>query len=61
VLKSFLALRLEIEMFMVNEKGEVMAGLNDENTLWNLTLLCDIDHHLNDLNNKTEAQQNLIW
>jgi hypothetical protein len=53
VLKCFLALRLEMEMFMlVSEKGKAVAGLSHEKWLWNLALLCDISHHVRDLNAK---------
>jgi hypothetical protein len=46
VWKPFLALRLQTEMF-VNEKGKVVAELSDEKWLWDLALLCDINHHVN--------------
>jgi hypothetical protein len=45
VLKRCVALRLKIEIFM-NQKGKVVLELSDEKWLWNLTLLCDISHHL---------------
>jgi hypothetical protein len=64
VLKHFLALRQEIEMFM-NEKGKVVAELSDEKWLWDLALLCDISHHVNDLNIKlprsTETHFLYVW
>jgi hypothetical protein len=40
-LKWFLALRLEIEMF-VNENGKFVAELNDQKWLWYLGLVCYI-------------------
>jgi hypothetical protein len=40
-------------MFL-NEKGHVLALLSDENCLWDLTLLCDISHHV--LNTKLQGQ-----
>jgi hypothetical protein len=46
VFRRPLALRLEIEMFK-NKKGKVMAELSNENWLWDLALLCDISHHIN--------------
>jgi hypothetical protein len=49
VFKRFLALKIEIEMFM-NEKGKVVAELIDEKWLWDLAFLCDISYHVNDLN-----------
>jgi hypothetical protein len=57
--KRFLALRLEIEMFM-NEKGKVVAQFSDEKWLWDLVLLCDISHHVNYLTTQLHSQQNLI-
>jgi hypothetical protein len=59
VFKCFLALKLEIQMFM-NEKGKVLAKLSDEKWLWNLAMLCDISHHINNLNTKLKSQQKLI-
>jgi hypothetical protein len=59
VLKRFLALRLEIEMFM-SEKGKVVAELSDENWFWDFALLCNISHHVNDLNNKLQGEQKLV-
>jgi hypothetical protein len=56
VLKCFLALRLEIEMFM-SLKGKVMADFSDEKLLRNLVLLCDISHYIKDLNKKLQGQQ----
>jgi hypothetical protein len=44
----------------MNEKGKVAAVLSDEKWLWNLALLCDINHHLNDTNTKLQGQQKLI-
>jgi hypothetical protein len=43
-----------------NKKGKVVAELGDEKWLWDLALLCDISHHINDLNTKFQAQQKLI-
>jgi hypothetical protein len=54
VLKRFIALRLEIEIFM-NEKGKVVAECSDEKWLWDLALLCDISHHFNDSNTKLQG------
>jgi hypothetical protein len=51
VMKLFLVLRLEMEMSM-NEKEEVVTEFSDENWLWDSNLLCDISHHLNNLNTK---------
>jgi hypothetical protein len=50
----FLALRLEVEMFMI-EKDNTVAELSDEKWLLNLALLCDISHNLNDLNTKLQV------
>jgi hypothetical protein len=30
----------------VNKKGKGVAELHDEKWLWDLTLLCDISHHI---------------
>jgi hypothetical protein len=46
-------------MFM-NEKSKVEAKVRDERWLWDLTMLCDISHHLNYLNMKLQDQQKLI-
>jgi hypothetical protein len=59
VLKHFSSLRVEIEMFM-SEKGKVVPELNDEKRHWELASLCDISHHLNDLNTKYQGQQEFI-
>jgi hypothetical protein len=48
-----------MEMFM-SEEGKVVAELSDEKWIWNLALLCDICHHVNDLNAKLEGQQTVI-
>jgi hypothetical protein len=45
--ETFLALRLKIEIF-VNEKGKVVPEISDEKWLWDLTLLNDISHRVND-------------
>jgi hypothetical protein len=57
--ETFVSLRLKIEMFK-KEKSKVVAELSDEKWLWNLALLCDISHHVNDLNIKLQAQQRPI-
>jgi hypothetical protein len=54
--KTFLALRLEIEMSM-NKKGKFVAELSDEKWLSDLALLCDICHHVNNFNTKLQGQQ----
>jgi hypothetical protein len=59
VLKRFLALRIETEMFM-NEKGKVVAECTDEKWLWDLAFLCDVSHRVNDLNTKFQGQHKLI-
>jgi hypothetical protein len=59
VLKHFSTLRLEIKMFM-NEKGKVAAELSDEKWHWDLVLLCDISHHVNNLNTKFQGKKKLI-
>jgi hypothetical protein len=59
VLKRFSALRLQREMF-INGKGKAVAELSDEEWLWLLALLCDISHHVNDLNTKLQGRQKLI-
>jgi hypothetical protein len=41
----------------MNEKDKVVAELSDENWPWDLALLCDISHHINDLNTKVQGQQ----
>jgi hypothetical protein len=51
----FLALRLEIEMLM-NDKGKVVTELSDKRWPCNLALLCDISHHVNDLNTKLQGK-----
>jgi hypothetical protein len=55
MLKRFLSMRLEILIFM-NEKGKVVAELSDEKWLWDAAFLCDISHHLNDINTKLQGQ-----
>jgi hypothetical protein len=59
VLKLLLALKLEIEMFM-NERGKVVAKLNDGKCLWDMALLCDTSRQLNDLNAEHRGQQKQI-
>jgi hypothetical protein len=44
----------------VYEKGKVVAELVDEKWLWDLVLLCDISHHVNELSTKLQGQQKLI-
>jgi hypothetical protein len=55
----FLALRLEIDIFM-DEKGRIVSERRDEKWFGGLLLLCDISHYLNDLNTKIQGQQKLI-
>jgi hypothetical protein len=55
----FSALRLETEAFM-NEKGKVLAELGDEKWFLDLASVCDIGHHLSDLNTKLQRKQKLI-
>jgi hypothetical protein len=43
-----------------SERGKVVVKLSDEKWLWNLALLYDIRHHINDLNIKLQGQQKLI-
>lgn len=51
MLKRYLALRLEVEMF-VNKKGKFMAEISDEKWLWDFALLSGIRHNLNNLSTK---------
>jgi hypothetical protein len=55
----FLALRLETEAFM-NEKGKVLAEFGEEKWFWDLASVCDISHHLSDLNTKLQRKQKLV-
>jgi hypothetical protein len=43
----------------MNEKDKVVAELSGEKWLWDLALLCDVSHHLNDLNTKFQCQRNI--
>jgi hypothetical protein len=37
-----------------------VVELRVEKWLWDLVLLCDISHYVNDLNTRPQSQQNLI-
>jgi archaellum component FlaC len=45
----------------MKEKGKIVTKLNEETWLWDLALLCDISHHLNELNTKFQGQQKLVY
>jgi hypothetical protein len=44
----------------MNEKGKVVAELSDEKWRWDLALLSNISHHINDSNTKLQGQYKLI-
>jgi hypothetical protein len=46
-------------MFM-DEKGEVVDELSDSKWLGDSALLCDINHHLNDLSTELQVQEKPI-
>jgi hypothetical protein len=54
---AFLSLASRPEEMLIKEKGKVVAEHYDIKWLWNLSLLCDISHHLNYLNTKLLGQQ----
>jgi hypothetical protein len=45
---------------IMNDKGRVVAEFSNEKWLWDLALLCDISHHINDFNTKLRGEQKLI-
>jgi hypothetical protein len=45
----------------MNEIDKTVAELCDEKWLWDLALLHDVTHHLNDINTKLQGQQELIF
>lgn len=45
----------------INEKCKLSAELSDQKCHWDLALLCDIIHHVNDLNTKFKDTQELIF
>jgi hypothetical protein len=57
MLELYLSLAFRPEEISINVKGKVVAELYDKKWLWNLSLLCDISHHLNYLNTKFLGQQ----
>jgi hypothetical protein len=62
MLKRFVALRLQIEVFM--NENKFVAKCSDEKWLWDLTLMCGIIHHISDLNIELQGQQKLtsdVW
>jgi hypothetical protein len=54
-------MRLEVDVFVNNRKGEDVTELRDKKWLWNLALLCDMNNYLNDLNNNLKGQQTHVW
>jgi hypothetical protein len=44
----------------MNVKGKVDAIIRDERWLWDLTVLCDISHHLSYLHMKLQGQHKFI-
>lgn len=60
VLKRFLDLRQEIEIFMI-EKGKTVSELKNNNWLWDLAFLTDVTTHLNIFNFKLQGPGKLIF
>jgi hypothetical protein len=50
VLKHYLTLKLEIQIF-ITDKGKAVVEVHDEKWLWDLAVLCDTIHHINDIPN----------
>jgi hypothetical protein len=59
LLKHFFELRHEIEIFLT-EKQKFHERLSDPEWLWDLALLADISHHVNDPNTRLQGKGRLV-
>jgi hypothetical protein len=59
LIKRFLELRHEIEIFLT-EKQKFHEKLSDREWLWDLAFLADITHHVNDLNTRLQGKGRLL-